>query len=38
MPGLLIIVVTFVGYVIAYHTYGRFLARKIFRQIGRAHV
>ena len=31
MSGLLIIVVTFVGYLIAYHTYGRFLARKIFR-------
>jgi carbon starvation protein len=31
VSGLLIVVVTFVGYVIAYHTYGRFLARKIFR-------
>ena len=31
MAALLIVVITFVGYVIAYHTYGRFLARKIFR-------
>ncbi len=31
MSGLWIIVVTFVGYLIAYRTYGRFLARKIFR-------
>jgi len=31
VSGLLIIVVTFVGYLIAYHTYGRFLARKVFR-------
>jgi len=29
--ALLIVVVTFAGYLIAYHTYGRFLARKIFR-------
>ncbi len=31
MSALLIIIVTFVGYLIAYYTYGRFLARKIFR-------
>ena len=31
MDALLIVVVTFVGYLAAYHTYGRFLARKIFR-------
>jgi carbon starvation protein len=28
---LLIVVVSFVGYIIAYRTYGRFLARKVFR-------
>jgi len=27
---LALVLVTFVGYIIAYHTYGRFLARKIF--------
>ena len=31
MGALILVVVTFVGYLIAYHTYGRFLARKIFR-------
>ncbi|KPJ72775.1 MAG: carbon starvation protein CstA [Planctomycetes bacterium DG_20] len=31
MDALILVVVTFVGYLVAYHTYGRFLARKIFR-------
>ena len=31
MDALLIVVVAFVGYILAYYTYGRFLARKIFR-------
>ncbi len=31
MEVLALVVVTFVGYLVAYHTYGRFLARKIFR-------
>ena len=31
MDALWIVLVTFVGYVVAYYTYGRFLARKIFR-------
>ncbi len=31
MDALLLVVVTFVGYLVAYHTYGRFLARRIFR-------
>lgn len=31
MNAILLMVVTFAGYLIAYHTYGRFLARKIFR-------
>ena len=31
MDALLIVIITFVGYLIAYNTYGRFLARKIFR-------
>jgi len=31
MGALWIVVITFVGYIVAYHTYGRFLARKIFR-------
>ncbi len=31
MTPLLIVVVTFVGYLIAYHTYGKYLARKIFK-------
>lgn len=30
MNGVLLIIVTFLGYLIAYHTYGKFLARKIF--------
>ena len=30
MSGLWIVIVTFVGYLIAYRTYGRFLARKVF--------
>ncbi len=30
MDALIIIVVTFTGYLVAYHTYGKFLARKIF--------
>ncbi len=31
MSALWIVIVTFVGYLIAYHTYGRFLARRIFK-------
>jgi len=31
VSALLIVIVTFAGYLIAYHTYGRFLAKKIFR-------
>jgi len=31
VDALILVVVTFVGYLVAYHTYGRFLARKIFR-------
>jgi len=31
MDAILLVVVTFTGYVVAYNTYGRFLARKIFR-------
>ncbi len=31
MSALWIVIVTFVGYIIAYHTYGRFLARRIFK-------
>ncbi len=31
MDALLIMVVAFAGYIIAYNTYGRFLAKKIFR-------
>lgn len=31
MDVLLLIVVTFVGYLVAYHTYGRYLARRVFR-------
>jgi len=31
MGSLAMIVVTFVGYLIAYHTYGRFLARRVFK-------
>ncbi len=36
MTSLIIAVVAFVGYVIAYRTYGRFLARKVFRLCDRA--
>ena len=31
MDALLLVIVTFVGYLIAYHTYGRFLAKRIFK-------
>ena len=31
MNAILLMVVPFIGYFIAYHTYGRFLAKKIFR-------
>ena len=31
MGAVLLMVLTFAGYIVAYHTYGRFLARKIFR-------
>ena len=31
MRVILLMLITFFGYVLAYHTYGRFLARKIFR-------
>ncbi len=31
MDALLLMVVCFAGYIVAYHTYGRFLARKIFK-------
>ena len=31
MEVLALVVITFVGYLAAYHTYGRFLARRIFR-------
>ena len=31
MGALLLVVVPFVGYLVAYHTYGRYLARRIFR-------
>jgi len=31
VEALLIVVVTFVGYLVAYRTYGRYLARRIFR-------
>lgn len=31
METILIMVVAFIGYLIAYHTYGRYLAQKIFR-------
>ncbi len=30
MDTLLLILVTFLGYILAYHTYGRFLGRKVF--------
>jgi len=38
LGSLLIIIVTFVGYLIAYHTYGRFLANRIFKLDARAKV
>jgi len=31
MATILLMVLTFAGYLVAYHTYGRFLARRIFR-------
>src|SRR5210317_1606145 len=31
MGLLLLIVITFAGYLVAYHTYGRFLAKKVFK-------
>ena len=31
MDALLLMLITGVGYLIAYHTYGRFVARKIFK-------
>ncbi|MHC5164825.1 MAG: carbon starvation CstA family protein, partial [Planctomycetota bacterium] len=31
MDALLLMVVCFGGYILAYHTYGRFLAKKIFK-------
>jgi len=31
VDALLLVVLSFAGYLVAYHTYGRFLARKIFR-------
>ncbi len=31
MDALLLLLVCFVGYILAYHTYGRFIARKIFK-------
>ncbi|MFW6061698.1 MAG: carbon starvation CstA family protein, partial [Planctomycetota bacterium] len=30
MSAIWIVIVTFVGYLVAYHTYGRFLSRKVF--------
>ena len=38
MDALLLMVVCFGGYILAYHTYGRFLARKIFELRGDAPV
>ncbi|MCD6175416.1 MAG: carbon starvation protein A [Planctomycetes bacterium] len=38
MDALLLMVVCFSGYILAYHTYGRFLARKIFKLRGDAAV
>jgi len=35
---LFLILVTFVGYIVAYHTYGRFLANKVFRLAASARV
>jgi carbon starvation protein len=31
MDAILLLLVCFVGYILAYHTYGRFIARKIFK-------
>jgi len=31
MNSLLLLVITFLGYLVAYHTYGKFLAKKIFK-------
>ncbi|MCG2712943.1 MAG: carbon starvation protein A [Candidatus Omnitrophica bacterium] len=31
MNSLIILIITFAGYIIAYHTYGKFIAKKIFR-------
>lgn len=38
MKALLIMVLAFAGYLVAYHTYGRFLARKIFKLNPKLHV
>lgn len=38
MAVVCLMLVTFVGYLVAYHTYGRFLARKIFQLDPAAHV
>ena len=31
MNSLLLIIIVFIGYILAYHTYGRFIAKKIFQ-------
>ena len=31
MESILIVVVAFVGYLVAYNTYGRYLSQKVFR-------
>ena len=31
MNAIILMVTTFLGYIVAYHTYGRFLAQKIFK-------
>lgn len=31
MEAIILMLITFLGYIVAYHTYGRFLSRKIFR-------
>ena len=36
MNSLVIVAVSFIGYLVAYHTYGRFLAKKIFKVDARA--
>ncbi|MHC4289152.1 MAG: carbon starvation CstA family protein, partial [Planctomycetota bacterium] len=38
MDALLLMIVCFGGYILAYHTYGRFLAKKIFKLRGDAPV